>query len=206
MEITKLTAFSRDQKVNKVRQEQFVPGVIYGKGVETASVKFKQRDVEKLIKEFGARTNLMVSLDGKEDFGFIRDTARDVLSGKLLHLDIQVVNQESEITRTIPLIYKGAEALIHQRLVLQTNVNEIQLTGKATLIPNVIEVDISDAQDGDSIGISDINLPEGLTCINLDNVSLAVISAPKSEEVAETDEADETIAEDASSEQNEQSH
>ncbi|MDD2482192.1 MAG: 50S ribosomal protein L25 [Lutispora sp.] len=202
MGIVKLETFCRDQKGYKVRQEQFIPGVIYGKGVETTSVKFREKDIEKLIKEFGGRANLTVVLDEKESFGFIKDTARDVLSGKLLHLDIQVVNQDSEISRNVPLVFKGMDTILYNQLILQINTNEIQLTGKAKLIPNTIEVDISDAKNGDSIGIADIDLPEGVTCINIDDIPLAVVSASKIDEADEVDETDEEVDNPVSDSQN----
>ncbi|MEA4963386.1 50S ribosomal protein L25 [Lutispora sp.] len=185
MRTAKLEVFERDQKGYKVRQEQFVPGVIYGKEVEAASVKFRKKDVDRLIKESGSRAKLTVILNEKESFGFIKDTARDVLTGDLMHMDIQVVNKDSEISHSVPLVFKGTDALIYNRLILQINANEIQLTGKAKLIPDVIEVDVSNAKSGDTILLTDIDLPDTVTCANMDDIPLAVVTAAKIDEADE---------------------
>lgn len=202
MRTAKLEVFDRNQKGYEVRREQFVPGVIYGKEVETASVKFRKKDVDKLIKESGDRAKLTVILNEKESFGFIKDTARDVLTGDLIHMDIQVVNRESEISRSVPLVFKGMDTLIYNRLILQINANEIQLTGKAKLIPDVIEVDVSNAKSGDTILLTNIDLPDAVTCTNIDDISLAVVTAAKIDAVDEKTDTAESNSESVPAEEN----
>jgi len=185
----KLEAFTRDQKACKVRKENFVPGVIYGKDVGPMSVKFRKQDADKIIKDFGSRTKLTVVLDDKESFGFIKDTQREPVSGELIHMDIQVVNEEAEITHNVPLIFKGTDALTHKNLILQSLIDEVQLRGKAKLIPDAIEVDVSNANDEDKIMLKDIKLPEGVVYIGADDTPVAVITQAKTKETVEADEA-----------------
>lgn len=197
MGIVKLEAFNRDQKGYKVRKENFVPGVIYGKGIDPITVKFKKQDVDKIIKDFGSRTKLTVVLNEKESFGFIRDTERDSISGELIHMDIQVVNEESEVTRNVPLVFKGTDTLAYKKLILQSQTDEILLRGKAKLIPDTIEIDVSDAKNGDNIMLTDINLPEGVVCISADDAPIAVftqIKTQEADEAAETEEQANTTA------------
>ncbi|MPN51297.1 50S ribosomal protein L25 [bioreactor metagenome] len=178
-----------------------MPGVIYGKEVEAASVKFRKKDVDRLIKESGSRAKLTVILNEKESFGFIKDTARDVLTGDLMHMDIQVVNKDSEISHSVPLVFKGTDALIYNRLILQINANEIQLTGKAKLIPDVIEVDVSNAKSGDTILLADIDLPDAVTCANMEDVPLAVVTSAKIDEADEMTDTAEPNSEDVPAEE-----
>ena len=201
MRTAKLEVFERNEKGHKVRREQFVPGVIYGKEVEAASVKFRKKDADKLIKESGSRAKLTVVLNEKESFGFIKDTTRDVLTGDLIHMDIQVVNQDSEISHSVPLVFKGTDALIYNRLILQINANEIQLTGKAKFIPDVIEVDVSNAKSGDTILLADIDLPDAVTCANMEDVPLAVVTSAKIDEADETTDTAESNSEDVPAEE-----
>ncbi|MGI5998070.1 MAG: 50S ribosomal protein L25 [Lutispora sp.] len=191
MGIVKLEAFNRDQKGYKVRKENFVPGVIYGKGIDPITVKFKKQDVDKIIKDFGSRTKLTVVLNEKESFGFIRDTERDSISGELIHMDIQVVNEESEVTRNVPLVFKGTDTLAYKKLILQSQTDEILLRGKAKLIPDTIEIDVSDAKNGDNIMLTDINLPEGVVCISADDAPIAVFTQIKTQEADEAAESEE---------------
>ncbi|SHJ16852.1 50S ribosomal protein L25 [Lutispora thermophila] len=184
MGIAKLEAFNRHEKGYKVRRENFVPGVIYGKGIGSIPVKFKKQDADKVIKNFGSRAKLTLVLDQKENFGFIKDTQSDIMSGKLIHMDIQVVHEEEEITHNVPLIFKGTDTLVYKKLILQSLIDEIQLKGKAKLIPDAIEFDVSGYDHVDNIMLKDIKLPEGVTYVGADDTPVAVIT-----EIKETDEA-----------------
>ena len=186
-----LEAFIRDEKGYKVRKENFVPGVIYGKGIDAVSVKFNKKDVERIIKSYGSRTNLTVVLNGKESFGFIRDTARDGLTEELIHMDIQVADEDAEITRNVPLVFKGTDKLVYNKLILQSNMDEVVVKGKAKLIPNAIEIDVSEANGGDTIMAADLDLPEGVICVNIDDNPIAVVIETKVEETEE-ESAEET--------------
>ncbi|NLM42540.1 MAG: 50S ribosomal protein L25 [Clostridiales bacterium] len=191
MGTVKLEAFIRDEKGYKVRKENFVPGVIYGKGIDAVSVKFNKKDVERIIKSYGSRTNLTVVLNGKESFGFIRDTARDGLTEELIHMDIQVADEDAEITRNVPLVFKGTDKLVYNKLILQSNMDEVVVKGKAKLIPNAIEIDVSEANGGDTIMAADLDLPEGVICVNIDDNPIAVVIETKVEETEE-ESAEET--------------
>jgi len=191
MGTVKLEAFIRDEKGYKVRKENFVPGVIYGKGIDAVSVKFNKKDVERIIKSYGSRTNLTVVLNGKESFGFIRDTARDGLTEELIHMDIQVADEDAEITRNVPLVFKGTDKLVYNKLILQSNMDEVVVKGKAKLIPNAIEIDVSEANGGDTIMAADLDLPEGVICVNIDDSPIAVVIETKVEETEE-ESAEET--------------
>jgi len=186
MAAVKLEAFVRDQKGYKVRRENFIPGVLYGKGIEeSVPVKFNKKDVDRIIRDYGSRTNLTVVLDGKGMFGFIRDTARDFITGELIHMDIQVADEEAEITRDVPLVFKGTDKLVYKKLILQSNVDEIVVKGKAKLIPSVIEIDVSEANSGDVIMAADLDLPEGVVCVERDDNPIAVVIEAKVEETEE---------------------
>jgi large subunit ribosomal protein L25 len=62
------------------------------------------------------------------------------------------------------------------------------------------EVDVSQLQIGDSVHIRDIALPEGITCLDEENLTVAVVAAPTVEpevEVPEEEELEEGVEEEA---------
>jgi large subunit ribosomal protein L25 len=53
------------KKVARLRKEGLVPGVIYGQDFEPILVQSKYGDIEKVVREAGRHTPVVVTVDGK---------------------------------------------------------------------------------------------------------------------------------------------
>lgn len=195
MEVAKLNAIPRNEKGYKVRREQFVPGVLYGKNIEATSVKFDNNEIDRIIRQYGDRARLKIVMDEKESLGIFKEVARDVLSRDVLHIDIQLVDLKEEISLNVPIILNGSDAITFKKLVLQQNLTEIQLTGRVDLIPHSIEIDVSDMDDGDTITLADVELPEEIKHFEPDDTLIATVRTPKMVDLPEEEEAEDTVAE-----------
>jgi large subunit ribosomal protein L25 len=191
MEADKLNAMPRNEKGYKVRREQFVPGILYGKNIESTSVKFDKNEIDHTIRKYGDRARLKVVYEEKESLGIFKEVARDVLTREVLHLDIQIVSLDEEISLNVPIILNGADAIAFKKLVLQQSMTEIQLTGRVDHIPNSIEIDVSNMEDGDTITLADIEIPEGITYSEPEDTLIAAVREPKMLDLDE-EEAEET--------------
>lgn len=195
MEVAKLNAIPRNEKGYKVRREQFVPGVLYGKNIEATSVKFDNNEIDRIIRQYGDRARLKIVMDEKESLGIFKEVARDVLSRDVLHIDIQLVDLKEEISLNVPIILNGSDAITFKKLVLQQNLTEIQLTGRVDLIPHSIEIDVSNMDDGDTITLADVELPEEIKHFESDDTLIATVRTPKMVDLPEEEEAEDTVAE-----------
>ena len=191
MEAYKLNAMPRNEKGYKVRREEFVPGILYGKNMESTSVKFDKKEIDRVIRRYGDRARLKIGFEEKENLGIFKEVARDVLSREVLHLDIQIVSLDEEISLNVPIILHGADAITFKNLVLQQSMTDIQLTGRVDLIPNSIEIDVGDMEDGDAITLADIEIPEGITYSEPEDTLIAAVREPKMLDLDE-EEAEET--------------
>lgn len=197
MAVAKLDTMIRNEKGYKVRRQGFVPGVVYGKEVESTPVQFKKRDIEQVLRTHGERARLKVSVNEKEHLGIIKEVARDIITQDLIHLDIQLVSLTEEINLDVPFVFTGTDTLIPKGLVLHTYLNEIQLIGTVDRIPSSIEIDVTGKEDGDHIVLNDIDLPEGVTCLEPGDTPIAAVAIPKVEEIEEDlDEEEEVDAAD----------
>lgn len=188
MAIEALEALIREEKGYKVRREGFVPAVLYGKDIDTTSVKFRKTDVEQALRTHGERARLRVAVNNEEQLGIVKEVARDIITRDLLHLDIQLVSLGEELSIDVPFVFMGTDELIPKGLVLHTYINEISLTGTVDVIPNNIEIDVSDKADGDSITLGDLQLPEGVTYLDPDDTPIAAVAVPRVEEIEEDEE------------------
>jgi ribosomal protein L25 (general stress protein Ctc) len=65
------------KKVARLRKEGLVPGVIYGQDFEPILVQSKYGDIEKVVREAGRHTPVVVTVDGKTKTTLIKDIDRD---------------------------------------------------------------------------------------------------------------------------------
>lgn len=196
MGVAKLNAIPRNEKGYKVRREQFIPGVLYGKNIEATSVKFDNNEIDRIIRQYGDRARLKIVMDEKESLGIFKEVARDILSRDVLHIDIQLVDLKEEISLNVPIILNGSDAITFKKLVLQQNLTEIQLTGRVDLIPNSIEFDVSNMDDGDTITLADVKLPEEIKHFEAEDTLIATVKTPKMADIPE-EETEDTIVETA---------
>jgi len=195
MEEIILEGIERAKKTGKFKESGFVPGVLYGDSVAGAtSVKFEEKALNKVLSSHGANTKIWVNIKDNKKFGFIKEVQREPLSRKVSHIDVQIVSKDHEIKLQIPINFKGEENLKSRQLQLQIHKAEIHVFGKMALIPDKIEVDVSEMNLGDTIILNDFGLDKMLK-IESDDAFYATIVNLKVqlEEVAEETEVKEEI-------------
>ena len=68
---------------------------------------------------------------------------------------------------------------------------EILLTGRVDQIPNLIELDVSEMEDGDTMTLADIEVPEGITYLDPEDTLVAAVREPRMELEEEEEETEE---------------
>lgn len=191
MSQTILRADKREESARKVRGEGFVPGVIYGTGVEDGMpVKFKETELNRVLKAQGMNPRLTVMLGGQEKNAIIKEIQNDPIKGNILHVDLQAVAADEVIRATIPVVFEGREEVERRQLLLEVYLFEVEISGPANIIPGSITVNVEGKEAGDTVTVGDIEFDAGITPITpLDEV-LAVVTVPKVEAVSnEEDDA-----------------
>ncbi|HZJ82216.1 MAG TPA: 50S ribosomal protein L25 [Clostridia bacterium] len=181
----------RDGKARQVRYDGFVPGVMYGTGIDNGmSVKFEELELNKVLRSQGMNPRMKVILgDGQTDV-LIKEVQRDPVRGNVIHVDLQAIAVDEVIRTTIPLIFVGREEIEKQALLLEVSLFEIEVSGPANIIPESISIDVGGNDAGDTVTMADIELVSGITPITpLDEV-LAVVALPMAEEEEEDDAED----------------
>ena len=175
----------------KLRRLGFLPGVVSSKGKESIHLSVKSEDLRRGISIYGRNALFDLLLDGKKSCTvMIKDIQNNPVKGDMLHVDFQEVFMDEEIKADLGIRIKGTELLESKRLLLLRQMDLIPVKGLPQLIPDDIEIDVTELGAGDSINVKDINFPEGIVpdC-ELDQV---VVSVTGAKTVTETEEADET--------------
>ncbi len=180
MEI-KLAAQKREK--NEKLSADFIPAVIYGKGVENTSLKVKKVEFEKAFSKAGESNLISLDLGAGEVKVVVKDTQKDVLKGTFTHVDFYQVNMKEKITAEIPLHFIGeSKAIKELGGVLIKNMDHLEVECLPGALVDHIDVDISQlATFEDTIRIKDLILPVGATTTSDLSDMVAAVREPKAE-------------------------
>jgi large subunit ribosomal protein L25 len=179
---------------NRLRNAGKVPAVVYGHGQEPVPVTVDWRALRAaLTTDAGVNALLTLHVDGEETLALVRELQRDPIKRRVDHVDFIRVSRDEAITVEVPIHLHGeAEAVLREDGMVEQALNALVVHTKPTNIPNELVVDISEMTIGDSIRVSDIRLPEGVTTdVDPDEavatalVTRATIEAEEAAEAAE---------------------
>jgi len=144
--------------------------------------------LNKIIAKHGSNAKVWVELEDEKKFGFIKEVQKNPVDAKIIHIAIQLVSKDQDLKMQLPIAFHGRDELEHKSLVLQVYKSEIEVVGKAALMPDVVVVDVSKKELGNAITAIEFHLPQGIKIIDPENETYAVIKAVKEEIVEEPEE------------------
>jgi large subunit ribosomal protein L25 len=176
------------KKVKKLRKDGLTPATVYGKGIESKSIQFVSKELEKMFEELGESTLVEVSLDEKEKLPVLfRNPQYHPVEGNLIHIDCYKVNLKEKITATVPLEFVGESLAVKNGNILVTVTDEVEIEALPADLPEKIEVDISVLEDLEStITVKDLKIDSSKLTMITDIEQLVVkVEEPKEEIIEE---------------------
>lgn len=192
MEQIILNVAQRTKKTKKFREEGFVPGVIYGGNSKKAEpIKIQEASLKKILSKHGMNAKLGIQFGDEKKFGFIKEIQRQPVTNKIVHVDVQFVSKDQAVKLQIPIVFKGEEVLRSKQLQLNANKLEAEVLGKIDLMPEVINVDVSEKNAGDTITFKDLDLNESIkTHDKIDEVYATITNLIIEKEVEDDADSD----------------
>lgn len=175
----------------KARAAGKLPAVIYGSSVESLPVLVDLKEFEDTIRAVGANGVFSLDIDGEVYKVFVKDTASYALTPKLYHIDLQAFTAGEKVTMTIPVYVVGEENI--QEGNVSQSISEIDIEIAPEDAPTSFDIDVSSLEIGDSVAVSDIELPEGAELLSEDDLTVLSVLAP--EDISEDLEPTEGAAE-----------
>jgi large subunit ribosomal protein L25 len=178
----KLSAQLRESK-KKVSPDS-LPGVLYGKGVANKNLQMKRVEFDKAFGQAGESNLIDLEVDKETVKVLVKETQRDVMKNFYTHVDFYQVNMKEKITTEIPLHFIGeAKAVKELGGALIKDMSSVEVECLPTDLVDHIDVDISVLNTfADSIHVSDLHLPKGMTLLHHTNEVVAAVKEPKVEE------------------------
>lgn len=166
----------------RLRREGLIPAVIYGRDEETQSLTVDAHEFEHLIKEVSVENTLIdLSIEGRGD-GPVKTLVGEVqlhpFKPQVLHIDFKQIHVGERVQVEIAIRLVGNPEGVKEGGVLQHVLHDLPIECVAEEIPESFEVDVSSLVMGDSIHVSDLDIPEGVeVLVDLDR-TVCVVQAP----------------------------
>lgn len=178
----------------RTRGRGLVPGVVYAGGEEARHFQVSERELHHVLSSGAALFDLQI--EGKKAVPVvIKEEQVHPVRGSIQHLDLQQVKLDEAIQAEVTLELEGAEDApgVKGGGVLEHVTRELTVEALPTDIPDRIVVDVSAMQINDTLQLSAVTPPEGVTiCADEpEEVTIATLSPPRVE-AAEPEVEEET--------------
>lgn len=177
----------------QARREGRIPAVVYGPEIDPYSVSVEEAALRAALKEGGQSSLFTLNIDGREAKVVLREVQRDPVTSHVTHIDFHAVSMNKPINVSVPLHFVGTPPGVKTGGgIMQVTMRELEISCLPSNIPEMIEVDVSQLEIGDSIHVSDLTI-ENAEFLTEARRTVVVISAPtviKSATAAEGEEGE----------------
>ncbi len=179
----------------QLRMAGKVPAVFYGTETENVRLEVATKSLNDILKVPGGRSSFFnLTFEGgkiKNKMAIIKELQIDPVSDQLIHADFFELSMDKKMTATVPVRLTGKAKGVELGGSLQPIRRELEVSCLPKDLPDVIEIDVTDLDLGQSIHVDEVKLPAGVEAPHDVNFTIVVLLAPKgaAEEEEETAEA-----------------
>jgi len=181
---TKLSISARDvsnsRATRRLRRAGQVPGVLYGGGADALPFAVDERELRHALAAQGAVVELQ--LDGEATAAVLKDSQRHPVRGQTLHVDFLRVRLDVAIHAVVALELRGGDDApgTKEGGVLEHVTREVNIEALPNDIPERLELDVSAMQINDTVFLSQVVAPSGVTILDdVEETVVANLSPPR---------------------------
>ncbi|HEY9149652.1 MAG TPA: 50S ribosomal protein L25/general stress protein Ctc, partial [Gammaproteobacteria bacterium] len=166
----------------RLRRAGRVPAIVYGLDQAPEAISMTQNQVLKHLENEAFYSQIItVNLDGKSTQAVLRDLQRHPFKSYIVHMDLQRVDMNKPVHVHVPLHFINEETCVGVKAggMVSHEVIEVEISCLPKDLPEFIEVDIANLNVGDSLHLSDLQLPAGTSLLELargEDHDLAVVT------------------------------
>jgi large subunit ribosomal protein L25 len=170
------------------RKDDGVPAIVYGGDKAPATVSVSHAKLLHAVDNEAFFSSIItLKIDGAAELVVIKDLQRHPAKPRLMHADFQRVQADHALHVKVPLHFvneasnndvKNAGGIVSHLMT------ELEISCLPKDLPEFIEVDVAPLHIGQSLHISDLKLPNGVSSIALmhgeeSNLAVVAVVAPK---------------------------
>lgn len=184
----KVVAFERSVQgtgaSRRLRNAGKTPGIIYGGAAEPKMIELDHNALFHALKKEAFHSSILdLEVEGKGEKALLRAFQMHPFKPLVLHVDFQRVSATDKIHVKVPLHFINQENAPGVKLghgIVNHILNELEVSCLPADLPEFIEVDLGNAELGQTLHLSDLKLPKGVSAITHgdENPTIASVSLP----------------------------
>ncbi len=183
----------------RLRHASKVPAILYGEGQDPVSLTLEHKKVFRAQEEEAFYSHVLtLNVDGKPVECLLKDMQRHPFKNVVMHLDFLRVDAAHAIHTNVPVHFINEEAATKSGAIIAHHITEIAISCLPADLPPFINVDVAGLEVGQTLHLSDITLPKGVTSDELskgESHDQAVVSANAPKGNSDEEETAEEAAE-----------
>jgi len=192
----KVIAFARNLQgtgaSRRLRIAGQTPGIVYGGTAAPVAITLDHNALYHALKKETFHSSILdLEVDGKAEQVLLRDFQMHAYKQLVLHADFQRVDAKSQIHVKVPLHFINEDISPAVKLsagIISHVATDLEISCLPADLPQFIDVDLATLEIGNSVHLSDLQLPAGVTVIiqgGDDNPTIATASIPDGKVEAE---------------------
>lgn len=171
----------RIEKLNKVRRNGLVAGVLFGKELKNSvSIQTKPEEFNEAFLKYGKLKTFKVKLDGETHEVYFKEITKDILRpSQVVHFGLLKVSKGDKVSASIPVRLIGEELIEKQGMIVLQSIHEIEVEYPVGSDVSHLDISVGSLEAGDSVHVSDIKLPEGFKVYLHAEDVIATVAYPK---------------------------
>ncbi|MEX0901772.1 MAG: 50S ribosomal protein L25/general stress protein Ctc [Pseudohongiellaceae bacterium] len=177
------------------RLNKEIPAILYGGNKDPLCLSIPHKEITKAVENEAFFSHIITLNIGKQqEQAIIKDLQRHPAKPFILHADFQRVSADEEIHVNVPIHFVNEEKCVGVKTgggsIIKT-LTELEIVCLPKDLPEYLEVDMLGVDLNESVHISDIALPEGVTSVALshggedDDYAVASVIMPRAEKEEE---------------------
>lgn len=153
------------KKAAKLRQEGFIPSVVYGGKADPIATQSPIVETTKIARAAGRHTPVHLTIDGKKKLAIIKSIDIHPLKHSVRHIAFHTIKQNESIVTQVPIILTGMGESPAERggLVILQAIEHTEVKARPANLPESLEMSVAGlATTDDKLTLEDIQLPEGV--------------------------------------------
>jgi large subunit ribosomal protein L25 len=166
------------KNTKKQRNEGLTPAVYYFHGSEATPLLLDSLKLTQFLT--GHRGLIDLKIEGEKEplKCFLKDYQVDPVTDVPIHVDFQGVKMGEKITVSVPVILRGTPAGVKAGGIMEHITRELEIECLPSHLPEILEVDVSQLNIGDSIHIEELNF-ENIRILDDPDETVVLVEAPR---------------------------
>ncbi|MCK0511962.1 50S ribosomal protein L25/general stress protein Ctc [Aromatoleum buckelii] len=154
----------------RLRRAGQIPGIIYGADADAQAITVDHNELYHLLKKETFHASVLgIEIEGAKQTVVLRDVQWHPYKQQVLHLDFQRVDAGHKLHLKVPLHFINNDTNPAVKLggcMISHTMTELDVACLPANLPEFIEVDLQTLEAGQSIHVSQLNLPEGVEVVH----------------------------------------